>query len=161
MASIHGTPTDPQQPCPGKTIELSKMAEERVLPGCIASMMVIDGLAAGTWTISRNAAEAARWVAHSHALLNSLTEAEADALRILTTQNFRLTGNTALLVKRDAIVDPLIARALRGETIPDMDGGLDVEPAMASGTGRGAAHRRRRARPGGMPTAPCRPRAAA
>ena len=77
--------------------------KNRVLLGFVASMVVIAGLTAGTWIINRNAAEAARWVAHTHALLNSLARTEADALKIeLTTQNFRLTGNTALLAERDA-----------------------------------------------------------
>ncbi|HEX8886238.1 MAG TPA: hypothetical protein VF797_17260 [Noviherbaspirillum sp.] len=48
--------------------------KDRVLLGFIASMAVIAGLAAGTWTVSRNAAKA-RWVAHTHALLNSLAAA--------------------------------------------------------------------------------------
>jgi len=79
--------------------------KDRVLLGFIASMAVIAGLASGTWTVSRNAAQAAQWVAHTHALLDSLARAEADALKIeLTTQNFRLTGNTALLAERDAII---------------------------------------------------------
>jgi CHASE3 domain sensor protein len=79
--------------------------KDRVLVGFVASMTVIAGLAVGTWTISRNAADAARWVAHTHALLNSLAEAEADALKIeLTTQNYRLTGNSNLLAERDATI---------------------------------------------------------
>ena len=81
-------------------------------------------------------------MAHFHALLNCLAEAEADTIRIeLTTQNVRLTGNTALLVKRDAIVAPLNARALRGETIPDMDGGLELgaRDGFRYGPGRGAS----------------------
>lgn len=76
---------------------------DRVLFGFVASMAVIAGLAAGTWIISRDAAEAARWVAHTHELLNSLAQARSDGLSIeLTTQNFRLTGNRALLAERDA-----------------------------------------------------------
>ena len=91
--------------------------KDRVLLGFIASMAVIAGLASGTWTISRNAAEAARWVGHTHALLNSLAQAEADALKIeITSQNYRLTGNPALLAERDAIIASreLLLERIRG-----------------------------------------------
>lgn len=79
--------------------------KDRVLLGFLASMAVIAGLAFGTWTVSNNVAEATRWIAHTHDLLSSLAETEAHALRIeLTTQNYRLTGDTSLLTERDATI---------------------------------------------------------
>lgn len=79
--------------------------KDRVLFGFVASMAVIVGLASGTWSISKNAAEAARRVAHTHAILDGLARAEAETLKIeLATQNFRVTGNALLIGERDASI---------------------------------------------------------
>lgn len=70
-----------------------------------AAVIVATGLALTTWTVTSNAIEASQEVAHTHELLHSLSRVETDGLNIeLTTQNFRLTGETWLLAERDATV---------------------------------------------------------
>ena len=79
--------------------------ETRVLAGFSAAVIVVAGLSLTTWIVTRNAAEATRWVVHTHDVLNSLARIKSDSLSVeLTTQNFRLTGDVALLDERNAII---------------------------------------------------------
>ena len=79
--------------------------ETRVLAGFSAAVIVVAGLSLTTWIVTRNAAEATRWVVHTHDVLGSLARVKSDSLNVeLTTQNFRLTGDASLLDERNAII---------------------------------------------------------
>lgn len=79
--------------------------EQKMLAGFCAAIVVATGLAVTTRTVTRNAIEASQEVARTHELLIGLSRIETDGLNIeLTTQNFRLTGETWLLAERDATV---------------------------------------------------------
>ncbi len=76
-----------------------------MLAGFAAAVIVVTGLANTSWTVTRNATEASHRVALTHEILNSLSRVESDSLNIeLTTQNFRLTGDTSLLAEREASI---------------------------------------------------------
>jgi diguanylate cyclase (GGDEF)-like protein/PAS domain S-box-containing protein len=79
--------------------------ENKVLLAFTAAVLVVAGLTATTWKVAKDAAEAARWVAHTHEVLNSLTHANGDAYQIeLSTQNYRIWGDAARLAERDATI---------------------------------------------------------
>lgn len=79
--------------------------ETRVLAGFSAAFIVVVGLSLTTWIVTRNAADATRWVVHTYDVLNSLAHIKSDTLNVeLTTQNFRLTGDASLLNERNAII---------------------------------------------------------
>jgi PAS domain S-box-containing protein len=79
--------------------------ETRVLAAFTAAVLVVALLAAVTWKVSQDADEAARWVAHTHEVLNNLARARGDTLQIeLSTQNYRLTGDPARIAERDAAI---------------------------------------------------------
>jgi diguanylate cyclase (GGDEF)-like protein/PAS domain S-box-containing protein len=86
-------------------VRLRSSFETKVLTAFAAAMLVVAALAISTRILATDATNAARWVAHSHEVLNSLARARGDALQIeLTTQNYRLHGNEALLAERDATI---------------------------------------------------------
>jgi diguanylate cyclase (GGDEF)-like protein/PAS domain S-box-containing protein len=79
--------------------------ETKVLTAFTITVLVIAGLAATSWIFARDAAEAARWVAHTHQVLNHLAHARGDAFQIeLSTQNYRLYGDRARLAERDTAI---------------------------------------------------------
>lgn len=86
-------------------MNLHSSFETKVLAAFAAAVLVVTALAAATWKVSHDADEASHLVAHTHEVLNSLARARGDTLLIeLSTQNFRLTGDPARLVERDAAV---------------------------------------------------------
>ena len=77
--------------------------ESKVLAAFTAAMLVVATLTAMTWKVANDTAEAARWIAHTHEVLDSLARLEADTVQIeLSTQSYRISGDPARLAERDA-----------------------------------------------------------
>ena len=77
----------------------------KVLFSFVAASLVVSGLAAATWKLSKDAEIAAHWVSHTQDTLNSLAQANIDALNIeLRTQNYRVSGDVRQLALRDEII---------------------------------------------------------
>lgn len=84
---------------------LQRRFETKVLVAFIAAMLVVIALATMTWKVADDAASAAQTVEHTRAVLNNLARTRGYTLQIeLTTQNFRLTGDPANLVERNAAI---------------------------------------------------------
>jgi len=79
--------------------------ETKVLVAFTIAVLVVAGITATTWKVAYDASEAARWVAHSHEVLDSLAKTKSDTLLIeYATQSFRISGDPARLVDRDAAI---------------------------------------------------------
>ena len=77
--------------------------ETKVLAAFTAAVLVVTALATTTWKVTRDAAEASLWVAHTHEVLDNLARTKGDTLQIeFSTQSFRISGELARLVERDA-----------------------------------------------------------
>lgn len=77
--------------------------EIKVLVAFGAAMLVVTGLATTTWKMAGDAAEAARMVAHTHAVLNELARIRNATLQTeYSTQSFRISGDPSRLTERDA-----------------------------------------------------------
>lgn len=82
--------------------------ESKVALAFAAAMLVVIALATATWKIADDAANAAGMVARSQEVLHDLARVRGYSLQIeLTTQGFRLSGDSALLAERD---DAIAAR---------------------------------------------------
>lgn len=74
----------------------------------VAAILVVIGLATATWKIADDAEKTAEMVARSQAVLHDLARVRGYSLQIeLTTQSFRLSGDSAILTERD---DAIAAR---------------------------------------------------
>lgn len=79
--------------------------EAKVLAAFTASVLVVAVLSAMTWKSADDATHAVQRVAHTHDVLNQIAHTRSDTLRIeLMTQSFRVFGDTAHLVERDATI---------------------------------------------------------
>ncbi len=79
--------------------------ETKVLAAFAAAALVVAALAATTWKMSQNAVEGALRLSHTHQVLNSLAQAKGNSFLIeLSTQNYRISGDPARLVERDAAI---------------------------------------------------------
>lgn len=79
--------------------------ENKVLVAFASAMVVVTGLACATWLMASNAEEAGRMVAHTHAVLERLSDTRAETLQIeFSTQGFRISGDPARLTERDAAI---------------------------------------------------------
>jgi len=80
--------------------------ESKVLAAFIAAAAVVAGVTAMGWKLADDAEEATRWVAHTHQVLGNVAHIRANTLQIeLSTQTFRITGDTAHLTERDAAAE--------------------------------------------------------
>lgn len=69
-------------------------------------MLVVAMLTAMTWAVANDAAEASRWIVHTHEVLNSLARIRTDSVQIeLNTQSYRISGDPARLAERDATIE--------------------------------------------------------
>lgn len=79
--------------------------ERRVLASFVLAVVVVAGLGLATWQVAGNSRDAAAWVEHTHEVITSLAEARADSLQVeLSTQGYRLSGDPARLIERDAAI---------------------------------------------------------
>lgn len=86
-------------------MKLHTSFETRVLVAFGIAVMVVIGLTMTTWKVARDAAGAADRVTHTHDVLDSLARIKADTLQIeFSTQSFRISGDAARLVERDASI---------------------------------------------------------
>lgn len=70
-----------------------------------AAVLVVTGLSLATWLVARDAADAARWVAHTHDVIHRLDQVRHDTLQIeFSTQGFRISGDMARLAERNAAI---------------------------------------------------------
>lgn len=84
-------------------MKLDSSFEAKVRAAFIAALLVVAALTAAMWKMATDAAEAAHWVSHTHAVLNILARARGDTLQIeLSTQSFRISGEAQQLRERDA-----------------------------------------------------------
>jgi diguanylate cyclase (GGDEF)-like protein/PAS domain S-box-containing protein len=76
--------------------------ETKVLAAFIAAMLVVVGLVAATWKMAHDATDAARWISHTHQVIDNLTRIRGETLQIeFSTQGYRLTGSMERLIERD------------------------------------------------------------
>ena len=79
--------------------------ESKILFAFGAAVVVVALLSNLTWTVADEANHAGERVSHTHEILNNLARVRGDTLQIeLATQSFRLSGNSALLIERDAAI---------------------------------------------------------
>lgn len=79
--------------------------ETKVLVAFAIAVLVVTGLAFTTWNMARDATDAADRVAHTLAVLDDIARIRGDTLQIeFSTQSYRITGDTARLVERDATI---------------------------------------------------------
>jgi PAS domain S-box-containing protein len=79
--------------------------EFKVSAAFAAAVLVVAGLATTAWKVANNASDAAQAEAHAHEVLDSLSRTRSDTLQIeFSTQNFRISGDPAQLVERDAAI---------------------------------------------------------
>jgi diguanylate cyclase (GGDEF)-like protein/PAS domain S-box-containing protein len=79
--------------------------ETKVLVAFAAAVLVVAGMAAATWKVARDAADAVRWVTHTHSVIDGLSRIRGDTLQIeFSTQGFRLTGDPERLIERDETI---------------------------------------------------------
>lgn len=70
-----------------------------------AAVLVVGVLSLATWLVARDAADAARWVGHTHDVIHGLDHVRHDTLQIeFSTQGFRISGDQARLTERDAAI---------------------------------------------------------
>ncbi|WP_263772575.1 EAL domain-containing protein [Propionivibrio soli] len=80
-------------------------SDSRIFASFCTAAVVVVVLAASTWRVARDATESARWVSHTHEVLNSLAQAKAATVQIeLSTQSFRISGDTKHLAERDRVI---------------------------------------------------------
>lgn len=86
-------------------MKLLSSFETKVLLAFTAAVLLVAGLSTLTWRMAQNAAGAAHWVAHTHEVIDSLARTKVDTLQIeFSTQSFRISGDPARLVERDAAI---------------------------------------------------------
>ncbi|MDO8960404.1 MAG: ATP-binding protein, partial [Rhodocyclaceae bacterium] len=79
--------------------------ETKVLAAFVGAALVVAALAVTTWRVTQNALEGALWLSHTHEIIGHLADTKSDSLQIeLSTQNFRVSGDPARLVERDAAI---------------------------------------------------------
>ena len=79
--------------------------EGRLLFAFMAASLVLCLLSAITWKLATHANDALHRVAQTHEVLNNIARTIADTVHIeLSTQSFRISGNTDRLVERDALI---------------------------------------------------------
>lgn len=84
-------------------MHLSDKFEKWVLAAFSVALVVVSLLSIITWKVAADANEVARWVAHSHEVLQTLAQVRADTVQIeLSTQTFRISGDEKNLVERNA-----------------------------------------------------------
>lgn len=86
-------------------MKLQSGFESKLLAVFAAALVVVAVLTSITWKLAQDAAAAARLVRHTQDLQNALARVRVDtALVELNTQSFRITGDPARLVDRDAAI---------------------------------------------------------
>lgn len=85
-----------------KLRKLRRSFEKKVLVGFLSAACVVVVLAAVTLELAAEAREAAQLVAHTHQVVQTITETRADTLQIeFSTQSFRISGEAGALDERD------------------------------------------------------------
>ena len=88
--------------------------ESKILASFSAALLVVVGLSATTWKLANDAAVAATWVENTHKVLIALAHVRGEALQVeLSTQNYRISGDPARIVERDAAIAGREAALLR------------------------------------------------
>lgn len=86
-------------------MRLNSSFEAKVLAAFATAMLVVAGFAVATWKLAHDAGQAAQWVAYTHGIIDNLARVRGDTLQIeFSTQSFRITGDPARLVERDAAI---------------------------------------------------------
>ena len=81
---------------------LSARFQVRVLVAFAAAAAVVLALLGLTWKLTTDALEGSRLISHTHEVLNTLAITRGDMLQIeLSTQNFRISGDSQYLVERE------------------------------------------------------------
>jgi len=79
--------------------------ETKVLVAFAAAAVTVATLTGMTWKLANDASQAGRWVSHTQDTLNQVAQIRINTLEAeISTQNFRITGDPARLVERDAAV---------------------------------------------------------
>ena len=79
--------------------------ETRVLIAFAAAVLVVAGLTAAALKVSRDSGKVGLQVSHGEEVLYNLAKVRGDTLLIeLSTQSFRISGDTAQVAERDAAI---------------------------------------------------------
>ncbi len=79
--------------------------ETKVLLAFAANALAVAALTGMTWKLANDASEAGRWVSHTQGTLNQVAQMRLNTLEVeMSTQSFRVTGDPARLVERDAAI---------------------------------------------------------
>lgn len=79
--------------------------QTKLLVALAVNLLVVGALAVVSWHEARESQKTAQLVARAHEVLDQLAETKAGSLLIeLSTQNYRLTGDTGHLAERDAAI---------------------------------------------------------
>jgi diguanylate cyclase (GGDEF)-like protein/PAS domain S-box-containing protein len=79
--------------------------EAKVVAAFMGAVVVVCALWITTWKLSTDSTEALRLVGHTHEVISTLAHIRGDTLQVeVSTQNFRVTGDPAFLIERDAIM---------------------------------------------------------
>ncbi len=77
----------------------------KVLLAFTSAMLVVVGLALATWKLAGDTVSTERLVSRTHEVLYGLTRIMADTVQIqLSTQSYRISGDPARIVERDAAI---------------------------------------------------------
>lgn len=102
----------------GHSVKSRSSFEAKVRIAFGAAVIVVLALTAVTWKVANDAKAAASRVARTHAILSDLAHIRGDTLQIeLSTQSFRISGDPAYLVERDATIANRETLLLRVKTL--------------------------------------------
>ncbi|MDM5130789.1 EAL domain-containing protein [Aeromonas piscicola] len=84
---------------------MGRSFEARLLGTALLTVLAVIALSFTTWRVLNDSSQAAQWVSHTHELLHLLARTRGYTLQTeLATQGYRLTGDEANLVERDAAI---------------------------------------------------------
>jgi CHASE3 domain sensor protein len=88
-----------------RSTTLGRSFEARLLGTALLTVLAVIALSFTTWRVLNDSSQAAQWVSHTHELLHLLARTRGYTLQTeLATQGYRLTGDEANLVERDAAI---------------------------------------------------------
>ncbi|RZJ13796.1 MAG: EAL domain-containing protein [Rubrivivax sp.] len=103
-----------------RTVQLRTSFQTRLLLTFGTAMLVVLVLCGITWSLARDAAEAAQQVERTQDVLGALAQARSTTLQAeLSTQNFRISGDEQHLADRDAAIArrEVLLKKLHGLTL--------------------------------------------
>ncbi|HEY4083017.1 MAG TPA: EAL domain-containing protein [Burkholderiaceae bacterium] len=80
--------------------------QNQVMASFMAAVLVVAGLAIGTWKLASDANAAEEWVTHTYEVIDHLARIQGATLQVeFSTQSYRLSGEIVHLNERDAVIE--------------------------------------------------------